>query len=113
MKLLIDANISWRIAKILAPVFEIIHIDKTNLHQPATDNQIWNYAKINDMIIVTNDEDFLNLSLLYGFPPKIILLRLGNQKTQIIADTITRHLSSILTLSNTENTGVLEILIKI
>lgn len=109
MKLLIDANISWRIVKMLSPLFEVIHVEKTNLNQPATDGDIWNYAKMNDMVIVTNDEDFLNLSLLYGFPPLIILLRLGNQKTQTIADAITLHASSIFDMRNSQHAGVLEI----
>lgn len=109
MKLLIDANISWRIVRMLKPIFDTVHVDATNLQVPATDAEIWHYAKSNEMTIVTNDEDFLNLSLLYGFPPKIILLRLGNQRTQVIADAIIRHAPSIHMMNITEQIGILEI----
>jgi len=80
-----------------------------NLSIPATDSEIWHYAQVNNMIIVTNDEDFLNLSLLHGFPPKTILLRLGNQKTQTIAKAILHHASEILAMNTSEQIGTLEI----
>jgi predicted nuclease of predicted toxin-antitoxin system len=56
MKLLIDENISWRIVK---PILEFypdsIHVNKTNLEQPSKDTLIWEYAKKNNFIIVTNN----------------------------------------------------------
>ncbi len=109
MKLLVDANISWRIKKLLGPEFEVTHVDNSPLNVPASDNEIWHYARVNDMIIVTNDDDFLNLSLLRGFPPKIILLRLGNQKTQTIADAILHHKATIMSMSTSDEIGILEL----
>ncbi|MFN8360395.1 MAG: DUF5615 family PIN-like protein [Candidatus Kapaibacterium sp.] len=109
MNLLIDANISWRIVKILGSVFNAIHVEQTTLPIPATDKEIWDYALQNDMIIVTNDEDFLNFSLNYSFPPKVILLRLGNQTTQNIADVLVHHKTSIISLNDTDSIGILEI----
>ena len=86
MKILIDANISWRLVKLLNAAFsEILHVERTGLPIPADDIVIWDWAKQNDYIIVTNDEDFLNLSIQNGFPPKVILLRMGNQSTSSIA----------------------------
>lgn len=80
IKLLLDANISWRSTAILKEYFdECYHVDSIGLTVPAKDIEIWDYAKKNELLIVSNDEDFLNLLLIKGFPPKIILLKTGNQ----------------------------------
>lgn len=47
--------------------------------QGATDLSIWQYAGDHDFIIVTQDSDFHELSLLHGIPPKIIWLKCGNK----------------------------------
>ena len=47
--------------------------------ESADDKHIWRYAKDNDYIIVTKDADFYELSSIYGQPPKIIWLKIGNQ----------------------------------
>jgi predicted nuclease of predicted toxin-antitoxin system len=36
------------------------------------DLPIWDYALQNDYVIVTRDSDYNNLSLIRGFPPKVI-----------------------------------------
>ena len=67
MKLLLDANISWRLVPKLKPHFEgCLHADHIN-PAPATDISIWNFALENELIIVTNDDDFLNLLNVKGF----------------------------------------------
>ena len=79
MKLLLDANISWRLISALAEHFEECrHVDNIGLNVPAKDIEIWRYALDNDFIIVTHDEDFYHLMDIHGFPPKVVLLRTGN-----------------------------------
>ncbi len=82
MKLLLDANLSWRLVKLLKEHFkEVLHVKDTSLPYPSSDISIWNYALANNFCIVTNDEDFLHLLLQKGFPPEIILLKTGNKTT--------------------------------
>jgi predicted nuclease of predicted toxin-antitoxin system len=53
MKLLLDQNISYKLVKRLAEYFPgTSHIKFENLSE-ASDFDIWNFAKINDFIIVT------------------------------------------------------------
>jgi predicted nuclease of predicted toxin-antitoxin system len=53
MKLLLDANVSWRLTAGLKLHFEdCIHVDYTGLNTPAKDIDIWNYALTNDLIIL-------------------------------------------------------------
>jgi predicted nuclease of predicted toxin-antitoxin system len=46
-----------------------------------TDTEIWEFAKLNDFCIVTQDADFAERSRLYGSPPKVVWLRCGNMPT--------------------------------
>lgn len=79
LRLLLDANLSWRSIEVLKEHFdECFHVDSIGLNIPAKDLEIWDYAKKQNLIIVSNDEDFLNLLLIKGFPPKVILLKTGN-----------------------------------
>lgn len=110
MKLLLDANLSWRLSKRLLPSFEdVIHVDRSGLSQPARDTEIWEWAKTNNAIIVTNDEDFFYFSIQKGFPPKIVLLRTGNQSTRNVADLLIRHQEQIQDLYTSNDYGMLEI----
>ncbi len=63
MKLLLDANISWRlVAKLKLHFDDCLHTDNIGLVVPAKDTEIWAYAAAENLIIVTNDDDFLNLT---------------------------------------------------
>ena len=80
MKLLLDANLSWRMVVVLKQYFDdCFHVDLIDLNVPAKDSEIWDYASKNDLIIVTNDDDFIDFLNLKGFPPKVVLLKTGNQ----------------------------------
>ena len=110
MKLLLDANISWRLVANLKNYFEdCVHVDTTGLPSPPSDAAIWNYAVTHDFVIVTNDEDFMNLLNMKGFPPKIVLLRTGNQSTRYISELIVGHIADIEMLYSSEVYGLPEI----
>jgi len=110
MKLLLDANISWRLVKTLKIEFpDISHVSEFGFKHPATDKEIWDYAKKNNSCIVTNDEDFIFLMNRFGFPPKIILLRTGNQSTQYIARVLSSKKEYIMGFLSSEDYGLLEI----
>lgn len=85
------------------------HVNRTDLPFPASDAEIWAYAKANDFCIVSNDEDFLNLLFQKGFPPKLVLLRTGNQKTSFIKKVLINHVDEIHAMERSEEQGVLEI----
>lgn len=110
MKLLLDANLSWRLIKQLKTDFaEVFHVNQIGLAMPASDVEIWKWAKVNRAIIVTNDEDFFNLLMQKGFPPKIVLLHVGNQSTKNIVEILVQHKTQIDSLDSSEEYGLLEI----
>jgi predicted nuclease of predicted toxin-antitoxin system len=78
VKLLFDQNISFRVANKLKPIFpECGQVREPNL-EDKSDREIWDFAKNEDYTIVTFDADFYDLVTLYGHPPKIVWLRVGN-----------------------------------
>jgi predicted nuclease of predicted toxin-antitoxin system len=110
MKLLLDANISWRLTNKLKEHFtECLHVDYIGLSYPPKDIDIWNFAKENELVIISNDTDFLNLLNQKGFPPKIVLLKTGNQSNQYIESLLIKHSFDILDLVNGDGCGFLEI----
>ncbi len=52
--------------------------------EEADDSDIWDYATQNGYVIVSKDSDFHQKSFLYGHPPKVIWLRVGNCSTNTI-----------------------------
>jgi len=95
MKLLIDENLSDRIALIVADLFPgSIHVKQAGLIR-SDDLVIWNYAKFNEFVIVSKDGDFHQLSLVHGFPPKVIYLDIGNSPTRQVVSLLRSHEGNI------------------
>jgi len=111
MKFLFDQNISIRILRLLPDdLASSSHVKKEGLLN-ARDKDIWEFAKKNNYAIVTQDSDFNELNLLNGFPPKIIWIRTGNIKTQILLDILTTHLLEIERFLDDAEYGCFEIVI--
>ncbi len=83
-KYLVDANLPYYFALWNNPDF--IHVK--DLDDSWSDEQIWNYAKQHNLIIVTKDADFSLKVLHRGTPPKVIHLRFGNLKMSAFHDII-------------------------
>lgn len=78
MKLLLDQNLSFRFLDQISAHFPGSTQTRIAGLEQASDSQIWEYAKQNDLTIVTKDMDFYELALARGVPPKIVWLRCGN-----------------------------------
>lgn len=109
MKLLFDQNISFKVVKKLGVVFpDAKHISDVG-HANSNDSQIWEYARVNDFCIVTFDSDFIDISALKGFPPKIIWLRIGNTSTDNITERLINDSAVIIEFLNAPDMAFLEI----
>jgi predicted nuclease of predicted toxin-antitoxin system len=81
MKLLFDQNMSPKLVSQLADLFPgSSHVQLAGL-DCASDESIWEYARIHGFVIVTKDEDYNNLSVVRGSPPKVLWLQIGNCTT--------------------------------
>ncbi len=103
-RLLLDQNLSFKITKGIKDLFpEARHVSDLQL-SGCIDLDIWNYAKNNNYCIVSFDSDFIDISVLNGFPPKIIWLRIGNSSNSNIVEVLrNNHLIINEFLLSTEN----------
>ena len=110
MKLLLDANLSWRLIPVLKEYFdECVHADNIpDIEFPAKDTKIWQYAKDNGYIVITHDNDFNDLIFTRGFPPKIVWMRTGNCSRKITTDILIRSKPAIEELFISEEYGLLD-----
>jgi len=110
VRLLLDANLSWRSVGVLKNHFDdCFHVDNLGLSFPAKDTEIWDFAQKQGMLIVTNDEDFLYLSIFKGFPPKVLLLKTGNQSHKFIERLLINAKDQIKSFIESTDYGTLEL----
>ena len=84
MKLLLDQNLSPRLGDRLHDLWtEVVHVREVGL-AAADDSTVWAYARRHGFTIVSKDGDFSGRSVLYGAPPKVIWLAVGNCSTREI-----------------------------
>jgi len=107
MKLLFDHNLSPLLVnwlEDLCPGSEhVFHIGLDSV----SDIEILAYARERELIIVSKDSDFNDLSLLKGFPPKVIWLRIGNCKSRAIEALLRDHFNAISEFASDSESGVL------
>ena len=95
MKLLFDENLSPKLSFRLADVFpKSLHVRDVGM-KSTVDPVVWDYAKSNDLIIVSKDSDMHDLSLVFGNPPKVIWIRLGNCSTSQVESLLRRDFEAI------------------
>lgn len=96
MKLLFDQNLSPRLPTRLAGMFpDSAHVRTVGLSR-ASDSEVWEYARANDFAIASKDGDFRQRSFLYGHPPKVLWLRVGNCSVQLVESLIKDNVELIL-----------------
>ncbi len=110
MKFILDANISWRVKKLIEGEFpHCIHIRDVFPDETTPDITIWRYAKSENYSIITLDNDFNELSLTFMCEPKIILLKLKNESNQAIANKLIHSKEAILNFISQKDKFVLEL----
>lgn len=85
MRLLFDENLSPDLLRLLATLFpSSAHLRDLGL-VGADDAIVWSVSAKQGFVLVTKDDDFLELSILRGAPPKVVVIGLGNCRTSSIA----------------------------
>jgi predicted nuclease of predicted toxin-antitoxin system len=88
LRLLFDQNLSARLVDRLADLYPgSLHVTAAGLGN-ADDDQVWQFAAANDLVIVSKDEDFHQRAFLYGPTPKVIWVRLGNCTTETVEEAL-------------------------
>lgn len=96
MTLLIDNQLPIALARYLATLgWSAVHVIDLGLDR-ATDLAIWKFARDNNFVIVTKDQDFLVLSKQQAtIPPQVLWIRLGNCRREALFDAFAREASRL------------------
>ena len=107
VKLLFDQNLSPRLCEQLRDIWaDLVHVRTVGLAR-VDDSAIWTYAQLHDFIIVSKDSDFSGRASLYGAPPKVIWLTVGNCSTADIEQRLRRHREEIQAFADEPQTALL------
>jgi len=88
VKLLLDENLSRRLIGQVGDLYPgTTHVSAVDLLQ-ASDIEVWEYAKLFALCIVTADADFYELSITMGTPPKVVWLKGCDYPTAVAAQLI-------------------------
>ena len=105
--MLFDQNLPPRLVDSLSDLFpNSTHVMAVGLDQ-ANDKDVWDYAFQDGYTVVTKDAECGELSLLLGFPPKVIWIRRGNCPTKDIEGILRENSASIESINDDSNTGLL------
>ena len=95
MQLLFDQNLSFKLVDLLRHEFpDSSHVRLLDMDK-SSDSEIFDYAKDNNYTIVTQDSDFHEKVIFYGFPPQVIWIKTGNASTNHIYFLIKKNMESI------------------
>jgi predicted nuclease of predicted toxin-antitoxin system len=88
MKFLVDENLPRSIVKILDPDYPAsVHVSHVDLMK-VDDDAIWTYARENGFSVISKDRDFADRSDVFGPPPKVVWMRVGNCSVQQLVQAI-------------------------
>jgi predicted nuclease of predicted toxin-antitoxin system len=77
VRLLLDENLSFRLAALLADAFPgTAHVRDVGL-SGADDDAVWEHARAHGMAVASKDSDFHDRARLHGPPPRLVWIRRG------------------------------------
>ena len=108
MKLLFDANLSPKLVARLADLFPWSrHVFDTGLVRSIPDEVIFDYARDNDLTVVSADSDFLNIVARRGPPPQVVRLENCNYRTAQVEELLRRNVLRLVDLSRSERPSLI------
>lgn len=75
----------------------------------ATDMEVWRFAKMRNLTIVTKDSDFNDMAILKGAPPKVIWIKIGNCRVNEMVEFLNKRYEEIEAFLEDEEAVILEI----
>ena len=93
MKLPFDENLSPRLVVLVADLFpNSLHVRDVGL-EASEDALVWDYARDHDLVIVSKDADMHQRCFVFGAPPKVVWVRLGNCSITDVANLLRRSVN--------------------
>lgn len=99
MKFLIDANLTFKFARVLKNKgFEILHTDDLPNKERTTDSELRKLSVEQNYTIITKDSDFLDSHLIQGIPPKLLMITTGNISNKELLGLFDKYFNIIIQL---------------
>lgn len=96
MRFLLDNNLPLSLARYLeASGHEALHVAERGLDEES-DLALWKRAIAEDRVVISKDEDFLFLANRVGDPGRLLWIRLGNCRKQVLLDAFGQSLPEII-----------------
>jgi predicted nuclease of predicted toxin-antitoxin system len=109
VKLLLDHNLSHKLVARLADVYPDSTQTRLLDFARAADPEIWFHARTHDFVIVSKDNDFAELAVLKGAPPKVVWLRIGNCSSTAVERLLRANVGAVAELLADPERVVLEL----
>lgn len=107
LKLLLDQNLSPRLAESLADAYSgTVHVRSVGL-AAADDRRIWEYAARHGFVIATKDADFNQQAFVFGPPPKVVWICRGNCSTADIEQLLRERHADLLAFAANSDAALL------
>lgn len=101
MRFLIDANLPFKLAKILTDKgYDVIHTDNLPDKERTKDHEIRRISIDQNRIVITKDSDFLDSHLITGIPQKLLLVTTGNIVNKSLIQLFDNYFETIVDLFN-------------
>jgi len=109
VKLLFDQHFSYRLVNQLGDLFPGSNQVRLLGMARHSDSDIWYYAQYHGYVLVTRDEDLVELGILRGAPPKIVWVRIGNSRTSDVERLLRQSFEDIAELVASPERVILEL----
>jgi len=109
MRLPFDQNLSFKLCQSLRDLFPNSSQVRLLGLEAASDKDLWDYAKVNEFVLVSLDADFAEMAALLQSPPKVIWLRCGNQPTAAIEALLRDHTETLRAFELDDEIACIEI----
>jgi predicted nuclease of predicted toxin-antitoxin system len=107
VRFLIDENLSPKLVVALQSAFPgSNHVEALGL-RGRLDSEVWAAARDGGFAILTKDDDFAGMSVLFGPPPKVVHLRAGNIDTSAVVALVLEHAGRIAAFEKEPETSLL------
>jgi len=96
VKLLVDAQLPWRLAELLtATGHDVVHTSQLALANRTTDQTILQVARDEQRIVLSKDRDFVDSHLRSGEPAQLLWVTTGNIANNELLAVFTANLPAI------------------
>jgi predicted nuclease of predicted toxin-antitoxin system len=96
LRFLVDAQLPPRLCRWLsARGHQALHISQTEGGLASPDALIWDLARAEELVLFSKDADFFDRAILYGKPPQVVQVSVGNCSNRDLLIILEEHWTEV------------------